>query len=79
MQVSGDFIEGVRKRIFDRMHRSRDWWRGLTKEERKKAHAKWLALNPDDYRASWDLELVSLTHGTVEDIWALNTGEGEKA
>jgi len=75
MEVSKDFLEAVRAKHFARMHESRRWWKELTKEERKAAFDRWLEKNPDDFRAGWGLETISLTNGTIQEIWELNTGK----
>ena len=75
MEVSKDFLEGVRAKQFARLHEAKAWWKALSKEDRKVAFDRWLEKNPDDFRAGWGVELISLTHGTIEEIWHVNTGK----
>lgn len=71
MQQFPEHIERVRKRMFDNSKAARVWWKSLDKDAQKSALDAWKAANPDDYRAGWDLKLISLTN-TVEDIWELS-------
>jgi hypothetical protein len=73
MHQQPDHIERVRKKMFERAKTSRVWWKALSTEEQKKALEAWKAENPKDYRAGWELKLISLTN-TVEEIWELSTG-----
>lgn len=72
MEVGKDFLDRIRSEQFARIHESRAWWKGLTKAEQKAAFDRWLEKNPGDFRADWPLETISLTHGTIEEIWQLN-------
>lgn len=72
MEVGKEFLEAVRARQFARLHEAKRWWKALTKEEQKAAFSVWLEKNPDDFRAGWGIETISLTHGTIEEIHQVN-------
>ena len=69
MEVSKEFIAGVSKRQFDNLHAAREWWKAMTKEERKSAYEAWLRANPDDFRAGWGFELASISKNSIEAVW----------
>ena len=69
MEAKADFFEAVRARQFEELRRAKEWWRGLDKAGRQGALDAWKMKNPGDFREGWSLETVSMTKGTVREVW----------